>query len=116
MQWRVWRTWLTATGLMLALSGCDVGGEVDVVERGRRTYVANCAACHHPNPTLEGSLGPPIAGSPQELVEARVLRGGYPNGYTPQRDTALMQPLPYLNGELDALVAYLASVAGPAAP
>ena len=77
---------------------------------------ASKRACHHPNPTLEGSLGPPIAGSPQELVEARVLRGGYPNGYTPQRDTALMQPLPYLNGELDALVAYLASVAGPAAP
>ena len=108
--------WLAATGLMLALSGCDVGGEVDAVERGRRSYVANCAACHHPNPVLEGSLGPPVAGSPRELLEARVLGGNYPEGYAPKRDTALMQPLPYLSGELDDLTAYLASLPGPAAP
>ena len=108
--------WMAATGLMLALLGCDVAGGVDAVERGRRTYVANCAACHHPNPALEGSLGPPIAGSPLELLEARVLRGTYPEGYAPMRDTALMQPLPYLNGELDDLAVYLASVPGRADP
>ncbi len=105
-----------ATGLMLALSGCDPAGGADAFERGRRSYVANCAACHHPNPALEGSLGPPIAGSPRELLEARVLRGNYPEGYAPKRDTALMQPLLYLSGELDDLTAYLASLPGPAAP
>lgn len=96
---------------LLALSGCDPG-EVDAVERGRRAYVANCAVCHHPNPALEGVLGPPVVGSSRALLEARVLRGVYPDGYAPKRDTALMTPLPYLAGEIDALAAYLASVPG----
>ena len=83
--------------------------ELPLEERGRRAYVANCTACHHADPTLEGVMGPEIAGSSHALIEARVLRGEYPPGYTPKRDTKLMQPLPYLGGEIDALAAYIAS-------
>ncbi len=81
--------------------------DLSSVDRGRRVYVANCSACHHPDPALEGTLGPPIAGSSRELIEARVLRGEYPPGYTPLRDSELMQPLPYLQNDIEALAAYL---------
>ena len=39
---------------------------------------------------------------------ARVLRAEYPEGYQPKRETELMQPMPYLAGDLPALAAYLA--------
>ncbi len=69
--------------------------------------MANCIGCHHINPEIEGPLGPPIAGSSRELIEARVLRAEYPPGYRPKRDTRLMVPLPYLAPEIAALAAYL---------
>jgi len=97
----------------MGLSACSSTSELDPVERGRKTYVANCAACHHPNPAVDGSLGPAIAGSSRELLEARVVRGEYPPGYSPKQDSGLMQPMPYLAGEIDALAAYLATAAEP---
>ncbi|MEZ4214877.1 MAG: cytochrome c [Myxococcota bacterium] len=81
----------------------------ELVARGERIYNVNCIACHHRDPTQDGGLGPAIAGSPRALVEARVLRGEYPPGYTPKRDTRLMIPLPHLEPEIDALTAFLAS-------
>lgn len=82
---------------------------VDLIARGERIYNINCIACHHRDPTQDGGLGPPIAGSSRELLEARVLRGEYPPGYTPKTDTKLMIPLPHLEPEIDALTAFLAS-------
>lgn len=90
----------------LVLIVCGPGSD-DPVARGKLVYAANCTACHHVDPSLEGPLGPPLVGSSRELIEARVVRGAYPEGYTPERETALMQPLPYLAEEVGALAAYL---------
>jgi len=84
----------------------------DLAARGRTVYMANCIACHSQDPTMDGALGPAIAGSSRELIEARVMRAEYPPGYTPKRDSRVMIALPHLGGELDALAAYLQSVSG----
>lgn len=97
--------WLCA----LLLLGCG-SGDLGASEQGRRVYAANCIACHHVDPRIDGALGPPIAGASLELLEARVLRGEYPLGYRPKRPTQLMQPLPYLADELEVLFAYLDSL------
>lgn len=78
-------------------------------ERGAVIYRTNCSACHNENPNLPGSLGPAIAGSPKELIEARVLHGAYPVGYDPKRRTHIMRPLPWLGPHIDDLTAYLAA-------
>jgi mono/diheme cytochrome c family protein len=99
---------------LLAALGCGSGAEVDAVERGRRVYTANCTACHHPDPSLPGGVGPAVAGSPGEVVRARVLRGEYPPGYTPKRSSALMPAQPHLAPQIEDLVAFLESL--PPAP
>jgi len=96
---------LAAVALLGAL-GCD-NGDLTPSERGRRVYVANCTACHHPDPSIPGTLGPALVGSSRELIRARVLGGAYPPGYTPKRDSQLMQPLPYLKDDIDDLSVYL---------
>ena len=88
-------------------------GSEDPIERGRRVYAANCVVCHNPDPNLNGPIGPVIAGSPRELVEARVMRAGYPPGHTPKRDTKLMMPLPHLEAEIPAIAAFLAAAVSP---
>jgi mono/diheme cytochrome c family protein len=84
------------------------GTEADLVAHGERVYTVNCIACHARDPNQDGGLGPAIAGSSLELLEARVIHGTYPPGYTPKRDTRLMIPLPHLAPDLPALAAYLA--------
>lgn len=79
-----------------------------LADRGRAVYTANCIACHNPDPSLEGGIGPAIAGSSLELVEARVMRNEYPDGYKPKRDTKAMIPLPFLEKDLPALATFLA--------
>ena len=64
-----------------------------------------------PDPNLPGSQGPPIAGSPRELVEARVLHLSYPPGYTPKRTTHAMRTFPQLAGHIDEITAFLAEAA-----
>ncbi len=90
--------------------GNTTGGDerAALVVRGRATYNSNCIACHHPDPSLDGTIGPAVAGSPFELVAARVMRGAYPEGYTPKRDTRVMIALPHLENDLGALTAFLA--------
>ena len=80
---------------------------MSLAEQGRRVYAANCTICHNPEPGSDGLAGPAVAGSPRELIEARVMRAGYPPGYTPKRPTRRMRPLPYLKPHIDALAAYL---------
>ncbi len=79
----------------------------ELVAKGRRVYLSNCAACHNADPTKKGSLGPPVSDSSHALIEARVVHGTYPPGYKPKMDTRLMVPLPYLKKDVPALAAYL---------
>jgi mono/diheme cytochrome c family protein len=76
-------------------------------ERGRQIYLSQCIACHDANPAVAGPLGSPVKGSSRELLEAKVLKGTYPPGYTPKRTTNLMPPLPSLAPEISHLAAFL---------
>lgn len=104
------RPWIVLAALLPWL-GCGSGTETSAADRGRRVYATNCIACHHPDPRLDGGVGPAIAGVPAEVVRARVLRGEYPPGYTPKRGSRLMPAQPYLAPEIEDLVAYLEAAA-----
>jgi mono/diheme cytochrome c family protein len=93
---------------VLLLSGACADETGDPAARGERVYLASCIACHNPDPSLDGVMGPAVTGASLELLEARLLRAGYPDGYRPKRETSLMQALPYLKSDLPALAAYLA--------
>jgi len=69
--------------------------------------VANCVACHNHDPSKDGPIGPAIKGSPKELLQARVLRNGYPANYTPKRPTKVMPQFPFLEPEIPYLAVYL---------
>lgn len=101
-------------GALLALTSC--GNDADQsgtakndpdFERGRAIYVANCIACHNPNPAKDGTIGPALKGSSPELLEFRVLRTEYPPNYKPKRTTKVMPTFPFLQSEIPYLVAYL---------
>lgn len=106
--------WLVVAGLVMALTGCDKKSDSPVVKtgegdpkKGRAIYLSNCAACHDTDPSRNGSIGPAIKGSPKELIEARVLRAGYPPGYTPKRNTKMMPAQPDLQPAIPDLAAFL---------
>ena len=82
----------------------------ELVKAGRATYMANCIACHAMDPTIDGALGPAVSGSSLELLEARVMRGEYPDGYSPKRTSRVMVPLPHLQPRLPELAAFLQSI------
>jgi mono/diheme cytochrome c family protein len=94
--------------LAAAVAGCSGQDTLSPeAERGRQAYVAQCTSCHSIDPGQNGPLGPAVKGSTRELLEARLLRGVYPPGYTPKRPSAIMQPMPQLAPRLDDLAAYL---------
>ena len=99
--------WLLIAVTFTALA-CQDQAPLDPAERGRRAYMANCIACHHSDPKRGGVLGPAIAGSSQELIEARIMRAEYPPGSVPKRDTNLMPAQPFLRPQIEPLAAYLA--------
>jgi len=82
----------------------------ELVAAGRAVYNANCTACHNMNPAQDGALGPAVAGASYELLEARIVRGDYPEGYEPKRPSRIMVALPHLEPKLEELTAYLASL------
>jgi mono/diheme cytochrome c family protein len=90
--------------------GSDQGGEVDRVGRGKHYYQNVCIACHAGDPNEDGFLGPALAGTPLEVIEAKVMRGEYPEGYTPKRNTLTMPRFEFLGPELANIAAYLESV------
>jgi mono/diheme cytochrome c family protein len=94
---------------LVTLSACSGQGAglSPEAERGRQIYSTQCTSCHAVDPAQNGPLGPAVKGSARELLEARLLRGAYPPGYTPKRPSAIMQPMPQLAGSLDDLTAYL---------
>jgi mono/diheme cytochrome c family protein len=98
---------LAAGVVMLALAGCERAALSPQAERGRQIYASQCSACHAFDPSQPGAVGPQVKGASRELLQAKILRGTYPPGYTPKRPTAVMPPQPHLAPEIDALTAYL---------
>jgi mono/diheme cytochrome c family protein len=76
-------------------------------EKGKQLWLGQCVACHNPDPAKDGTLGPAVKGSSPSLLEARVVRGEYPLGYTPKRPTKVMPPRPDLAPSVPDLAAYL---------
>ena len=101
------RAWIVIAVTCFVLA-CRDQGTLDLAETGRRAYLANCIGCHDRDPKREGVLGPAIAGSSRELIEARLMRAEYPPGYRPRRDTNLMPAQPFLRPQIEPLAAYLA--------
>jgi mono/diheme cytochrome c family protein len=99
-----------AVALAATAGGCSDGGGPALspaAERGKAIYMGVCSACHNPNPALDGSIGPALAGSSRALVEARVVHATYPPGYHPKRSSHVMPAFPKLAGEVDNLTAWL---------
>jgi mono/diheme cytochrome c family protein len=110
------RSVLLALLLASATAACSEGPGASgdpLVARGETVYLSVCTACHNADPTKDGSLGPANAGASQELLEAKLLRGEYPPGYAPKRDSAVMPRFENLKDEIPALAAYLAAAAKP---
>jgi mono/diheme cytochrome c family protein len=111
---RLLRTFLLAAALCAVClecwTACNQGSGSSgnpKAQAGRGLYLANCIACHNMNPALDGTLGPALKGSSLELVQARVLRGEYPIGYTPKRKTGIMIKLPLTEENVEAIQAFL---------
>ena len=81
--------------------------------KGKQAYMTVCAACHGPDPSKDGPLGPAISGSSKELVEARITYGNsnfaksYPEGYKPKRNTQIMTPFPQFKNDIEHIAAFL---------
>ena len=99
---------LAAASLAASACGKTAAGPPDAA-RGRAAYMSNCAACHGPDPSVDGAVGPAIAGASNAMLEARVLHAAYPPGVTPKRTTRTMVALPHVAAELPHLGAYLGS-------
>ena len=92
----------------LTVAGCGAGPAADdAATRGQTVYLAQCTACHGNNPARTGPVGPPIKGSSRELIEAKVLHGTYPPGYSPKRTSTLMPPMPQLASSVADLAVFL---------
>jgi mono/diheme cytochrome c family protein len=98
---------LAALALAFAVGGCSESGLSPSAERGRQVYLAHCIACHNTDPSQAGAVGPPLRGSSRALLEAKVLNGTYPPGYTPKRPTKVMVPIPAVAPDIGALADYL---------
>jgi mono/diheme cytochrome c family protein len=76
-------------------------------QRGRQVWLGQCVACHNADPAVDGPVGPAVKGASRELLEARVVRGVYPPGYRPKRDSRVMPPRPDLAPNVADLAAFL---------
>jgi mono/diheme cytochrome c family protein len=98
---------LAVLGSVVMTACSERPAEDPLSARGRQSYQAQCTSCHGSDPAQPGALGPAVKGSSPDLLEAKVLRGAYPPGYTPKRATTVMPPQPALAPEIPALAAYL---------
>ena len=100
-----------AASALVDCLGCQDVGEPTGSEagvRGKAVYMNVCIACHNGDPNEDGALGPAIADSSLELLEAKVLRAEYPEGYEPKRAGIVMPSFGYLEEKLPDLAAFLA--------
>jgi mono/diheme cytochrome c family protein len=107
--------WLRPLALAaLICAACYSGDDRQLSElarQGEKVYQNICIACHNGDPNRDGSLGPANAGASAELLEAKIVRGEYPPGYTPKRpDSHAMPRFQHLAGDIPALAAYLSEV------
>jgi mono/diheme cytochrome c family protein len=97
--------------IVVALVGAGCGESPKsadpLADRGRLIFVAQCTQCHASDPSQAGPVGPSVKGASVALLEAKIVRGEYPPGYTPKRPTKVMPPTPTLAAEIPALAAYL---------
>jgi quinol---cytochrome-c reductase cytochrome c subunit len=86
--------------------------DAGAVERGRRLYLQGCASCH--GPEGEGTdQGPDLRGVGAAAADFQLSTGRMPD--TQPDEQALRKRSPYTRGEIDDLVAYVASL-GPGPP
>lgn len=111
-----YRDWMRLTLLPLlplvvvvlaAAAGCPPKNEDPAVARGRQAYLGTCIACHNVNPAIDGAVGPAVKGASKALLEAKILKGEYPAGYTAKRITKMMPPQPAMAASIDDLAAFL---------
>lgn len=81
----------------LILLSSKVAGEI--------AFKATCAMCH--GATGEGRFGPDIRGADLELLISKVIKGQYPKGYKPKRNTKAMPKFPHLYPKLPDIQEYL---------
>jgi mono/diheme cytochrome c family protein len=98
---------LAAVVAVLLAAACGREQLGPEAERGRQVYVSQCTACHAFDPAQPGPVGPEVKGATKDLLEAKLLRGSYPPGYTPKRPTSAMPPQPQVAPDIPALAAYL---------
>lgn len=98
-----------AAELLSACNRKEGTGADPAVAKGKVLYAASCIACHNMDPSREGTLGPAVKGAGLDLLKARVIHGTYPPGYTPKRDTKLMQKLPLTEADVEAIHAFLSA-------
>jgi mono/diheme cytochrome c family protein len=101
------RSIVLCVGLWVCAACPPSSPEDPAVARGKAAYMGTCIACHNMNPALDGAVGPAIKGASRELLEAKVLNGEYPSGYTPKRTTKVMPPQPAMKSSIDDLYAFL---------
>jgi mono/diheme cytochrome c family protein len=84
----------------------------EAARRGQKVFRLVCASCHNAlDPHSDGLTGPAVARSSRELLQAKVLRGEYPPGYTPKRPGSAQMPAqPTLVERIDDLYAFLHEV------
>jgi mono/diheme cytochrome c family protein len=75
--------------------------------QGKKVYMTVCVTCHNPDPKLDGSIGPANYGSSLDLLRAKVIKGEYPPGYKPKRNTVLMPPFEEHTKDIEALHVFL---------
>ena len=95
--------------VVMACAGESEESGDPAVARGEKIYRNICVVCHNADPNQPGLVGPANASASRELLEAKLLRGEYPAGYTPKRSTAQMPRFEFLEPNLDDIAAFLAS-------
>ena len=98
---------MVAAVVAVLAAGCAQEKLSPEAERGRQIYQSQCIACHNPDPAQAGPIGPEVKGASEDVLRAKIVTGGYPQGYKPKRPTQIMQPMPPLANDIPNLAAYL---------
>jgi ubiquinol-cytochrome c reductase cytochrome c subunit len=107
--------WL-AGGVVLAASATSTGAgaAVDPITRGRTLFVQGCSSCHGLSLRGVAGRGPSLVGVGAAAADFELATGRMPlaaPGDEPMRSTPRYPP-----EDIDALVAYVGSLGGPAIP